>query len=94
MGGWIESWVYRMTDRNNLKYNFYIVQFVFRAQPGAGRELCFECFSASFENSLVLTSGDVGVGCKVLADMFVGLFCVVVFSTHWWCRGEELSSGF
>ena len=35
------------------------MQFVFRAQPGAGRELCFECFSASFENSLLLTSSVV-----------------------------------
>ena len=57
------------------------MQFVFRAQPGAGRELCFECFSASLENSLLLTSGDVDVGvcCKVVAESFIDFIRVLVF---------------
>ena len=94
MGGWIESRVYRVTDRNNLKYKFLDCAICFQGAAWCGKGAIFECFSASLEKLLALISGDVGVGCKMLAEVFVGLSCVAVFSIHWWCRGEELSPGF
>ena len=53
MGGWIERRVYRVTDRNNFKYNFKLCNLF------SGRSLVLEGsyiykFSASVENFLVV----------------------------------------
>ena len=68
------------------------MQFVFRAQPGAGRELYFRVFQLPLKIHLLLSSGvdDVGVCCKVVAESCVDLIRVLVFDftivikVRWW----------
>ena len=46
------------------------MQFVFREQPGAGREIYFNVFQLHLKILLLLSSGGDGVGvcCKVVAE--------------------------
>ena len=70
-----------------------LCNFVFWAQPGAGRELYLRVFQLHLKILLVVVSSggdDVGVCCKIVAELFVDFIWVlvldftIVIKVRWW----------
>ena len=80
VGGWIESRVYRVTDRNNFKILNFILCNLFSGRSLVREGSCIWMFFSFIRKGLlVLISGDVGVGCKIVTESFVDFFRVLAF---------------